>query len=414
MVRTLGAGFHLGGWRRFIIAIALGLLAVGFLYASFDQVSAIAPWRPTLPTIATFPSAPLAKACDGVQSTPANKNSAATNAGADAPIPNIVHYIWLLADQTKFSLSFKVFISVYSSHLFLHPDRIYFHTDVPKELWESSKKSGDLWTKRILNIPGVTPKFIENPRVTSKGQEIDTFGAKSDFIRADALGEYGGMYLDVDAIPLRDVAPLRNAGFANVVGGAVVLRTKYSGFVNTGVWLSRPHSSLVEIFGRAMDAFYNGVWAISVDILTDLSFRLHAIPGEVLIMHPKAFAPTSFEVEDQERLFRPHPGSGGANGAITGVKTESLGTTCEDALAWLAEREQHQLPGRPHTEGWEMDFSATYVLHAFDDDADRVRGWDGKITLQYVLAQQSNYARAVYPAVKHAIDEGIITKEETV
>lgn len=33
----------------------------------------------------------------------------------------------------------------------------------------------------------------------------------------------------------------------------------------------------------------------------------------------------------------------------------------------------------------------------------------GGITLEYVLAQNNNFARAVYPAVKHALDNGIIT-----
>jgi hypothetical protein len=60
-----------------------------------------------------------------------------------------------------------------------------------------------------------------------------------------------------------------------------------------------------------------------------------------------------------------------------------------------------------------MDFSATYVLHAFDDDVGRIRGWDGQITPRYVLARQSNYARAVYPAVWHAAEAGIIPVEET-
>jgi len=41
-----------------------------------------------------------------------------------------------------------------------------------------------------------------------------------------------------------------------------------------------------------------------------------------------------------------------------------------------------------------------------------VKGFDGKITLPYVLARQSNYARAVYPAIFHALQEGILPTEE--
>jgi hypothetical protein len=387
-----------GPLRRYGPIIATAVAAVT-LYAWIDLTYSL-PWNPDRPTPPVFPAGPLANACDNLKDT----NTLATN---NEPIPNIVHYIWLLADPAVFSLDFKVFVSAYSSHLFFHPDRIYFHTDVAPELWERAKSSGDLWTKRILAIPGVTPNFIENPRFTSKNVEIDTFGAKSDFIRAVALREFGGIYLDVDVVPLRDVAPLRNAGFANVVGGAVALAPKHTGYVNTGVWLSRPHSTLVEIFYKGMDVFYNGKWAISVEILTDLAYRLNAVPGEVLIMHPRAFGPTSWEEADQVRLFKPHPNAD-TNGAIrsdaVGAPKE-LRNTCADALAWFAEREQ---AGR--MESWEMDFSSSYVLHAIDELGEALYG---KINLKSVLARQSNYARAVYPAIRHAIDAGIIPMGET-
>lgn len=396
------------GRRRhaLVFLVTLTAIAVVYYYYTWSDISAMAPWRPRLPTLKTFPATPLANACDNVP--PPSPDTVPA-----APIPNLVHYVWLLADTSTLSLHFDIFVTVYSAHLFFHPDRIYFHTNASPELWNRTKASGDLWTKRVLNIPGVYPIFTDSPPKTSQGVNIDTFGARSDFLRADALRRYGGIYLDTDAIPLRDVAPLRHAGFANVVGGAVGLRIKYTGGVNTGVWLSRPHSILAEIFFKAMDAFYNGVWAISVDILTDLAYRLHAIPGEVLIMHPNAFAPTSWELEDQEKVFRPHGSIPSAHGVLdNSVAWKPTGlqnlTTCTDALAWLAEREQ---AGR--VESWEMDFSSTYVLHAFDGDAHNIRGWDGKITLKYVLARRSIYARAVYPAIWHAVEAGIISKAET-
>lgn len=384
--------------RRYGPIIVTAITAVT-LYAWIDLTYSL-PWNPDRPTPPAFPAGPLANACDNLKDT----NPIATT---HEPIPNLVHYIWLLADPAVFSLEFKIFVSVYSSYIFFHPDRIYFHTDVTPELWNRAKTSGDLWTKRILAIPGVTPNFIENPRFTSKNVDIDTFGAKSDFIRAVALRDFGGIYLDVDVIPLRDVAPLRNAGFANVVGGAVAIAPKHTGYVNTGVWLSRPHSTLVEIFYKGMDAFYNGQWAISVGILTDLAFRLSAVPGEVLIMHPRAFGAVSWEEADQVRLFKSHPNTD-TNAAIQGNAVggaKELKNSCADALSWFAEREQ---AGR--MESWEIDFSSSYVLHAIDELAEARYG---KINLKGVLARQSNYARAVYPAIWHAIDAGVIPRGET-
>jgi hypothetical protein len=416
IMRSLVAILHRGSWRRNITIAALIVVAVTFYkYASFDKqlfpYSVVGvPWNPDHPTIPTFPAGPLANACDGVESPAAHNDTKAI----DAPIPNLVHYVWLLGNPSVLSFKFTTFISVYSSHLFLHPDRIYFHTDATPEVWERAKASGDTWTKRVLNIPGVTPNFVEAPRVTSKGVEIDNLPSRADFVRADALRTFGGFYLDTDAVPLRDLAPLRHAGFANVVGGAYAILPKYTGYVNNGVWLAQPHSSLVEIYYNAMHMFYNGRWAIGVDILTDLAYRLDKVPGEVLIMNPRAFAPTSWEVSDQKRLFEPHLGTpratanGGALDDVAGQPNDLRKNTCTDALEWLRERE---LADR--MESWEMDFSATYVLHAFDDDIGHIRGWDHQINLKYVLARQSNYARAVYPAVWHAVKSGIIPKEET-
>lgn len=407
-MRSLVAALTRLLWRRHTAVVIFTAAAV-FLYAWID-LSYSLPWNPDRPTHSIFPVAPLANACNQVGSLPVAKNG--TEKLVDEPIPNIVHYIWLLANPAVFRLDFRVFLSVYSSHLFFSPDTIYIHTDAKPELWDKAKSSGDVWTKRVLNLPNVTPNYIDNPQVTTKGVAIDTFGAKSDFIRADVLRKFGGIYLDVDAIPLRDIAPLRHAGFANVVGGAVALAPKHTGYVNTGVWLAKPHSSLAEIFYEAMDAFYNGVWAISVGILTDLAYRLHAIPGEVLIVNPRAFAPVSWELADQEVLLKPYGKMAKESGWMlddAAGQPRELKSTCKDALAWLAEREHES--GR--MESWEMDFSATYVLHTFDDEGNKISGWDGKITLEYVLARESNYARAVYPAVWHAIKENIIPMEKT-
>ncbi|KAK8058113.1 hypothetical protein PG994_008561 [Apiospora phragmitis] len=326
--------FPSGAWRRYGTILLVSVAAV-ILYAYID-LSYSLPWNPDRPSLPMFPAAPLAKACDGAFPLPSADDDAAL------VIPNIVHYIWLLADPAILSLDFKVFISVYSAHLYFRPDKIYVHTDASPELWARTKaSSGSDWTRRVLNLPRVEPKFIENPRLTTTGVAIDTFGAKSDFLRAHALRDLGGIYLDVDAVPLRDVAPLRRAGFANVVGGATALAPKHTGYVNTGVWLARPRSSLAVLFAEAMDAFYDGVWAVSVGILTDLAYRLHAVPGEVLILNPRAFAPASFERADTVRLFRPyrdaaakpllsHQGNSGDDD--DGLPTE-LASTCADALA---------------------------------------------------------------------------------
>ncbi|AEO65348.1 uncharacterized protein THITE_2043312 [Thermothielavioides terrestris NRRL 8126] len=139
----LAAALGRGSWWRYA-AVAAAMTGAVVLYAWVDLHFSL-PWNPDRPTLPSFPAAPLANACDGIGKT---TSELAAVTAARAPIPNIVHYVWLLADPVVFSLGFTVFVTVYSSHLFLRPDRIYIHTDASPELWDRAKTAGDTWTKR--------------------------------------------------------------------------------------------------------------------------------------------------------------------------------------------------------------------------------------------------------------------------
>ncbi|KAK0712743.1 hypothetical protein B0T26DRAFT_596577, partial [Lasiosphaeria miniovina] len=311
----------------------------------------------------------------------------------EGEIPNIVHYVWLLRDPHVFRLSFKVFVSAYSSHYYFGPERIYIHTDASPDVFERARTSDDVWTRRVLSLPGVTYRHAVAPVVTSKGVNIINMEHKADFVRIEALREFGGIYMDTDAIPLRDVAPLRRTGFANVVGGGVVLTVEHTGFVNNGVMLARPHSILMGIWLEAAHQVFTGQWeTASIHLLSDLAFRLNAVPAEVLVLNPRAFSPVSWEYEGVRELFQPHP-----------RRQLRAATTCLDAIAYVRERDA---PGAH--EPWETDFSSTYILHAFDDEVPHIPNWDHVVDLKYVLRRRSNYARAVYPAIWHAVEHGVI------
>lgn len=162
------------------------------------------------------------------------------------------------------------------------------------------------------------------------------------------------------------------------------------------------------MYYHAAEEFFDGHWATaSVHVLTDLANRLSVIPSEVLILQPQAFAPMSWEFEDQKRLFQPSLKSSTLQNPFRNISGPAT-PTCQDALAWLARRDKWT------TEAEEMDFSSSYVLHAFDDATDKIWGWDHVVDVGYVLARQSNYARAVFPAVWHAVQAGIISQDETV
>ncbi|KAB5575412.1 hypothetical protein GE09DRAFT_592488 [Coniochaeta sp. 2T2.1] len=376
-----------------------GVAVASLVFASFLSYIFLSSSRYNYPT---FPFSSVSDAaCDDIDST-INK---AAGKSAQHGIPNIVHYVWLLKDHTEFRLSFRVFISIYSAHLFWQPETIFIHTDANPDVYREAQIFGDVWTRRILALPAITPHFVQAPNVTEKGVKIVRLEHKADFVRMSALREYGGVYLDTDAVPLRDIGSLQNSGFANVLGLQTGLSMRFSGYLNNGVMMSVKQSSLMELYYHAAQQFFDGRWATaSVDLLTDLATRLVSIPSEVLILEPRAFSPMSWQFEDQNRLFK--PSSTELVGHLLSSSTTPDTTTCRDALAWLRQRELAERDSQ------EVDFSSSYVLHAFDNSLDKIWGWDHVIDVKYVLERRSIYARAVFPAVWHAVQGGIIPQDE--
>jgi mannosyltransferase OCH1-like enzyme len=160
-------------------------------------------------------------------------------------IPNTVHYVWLLRDPEEFRLNFKAFVSIYSALRYWNPRRIYIHTDASPEVLARAHSHGDEWTKRILSIPAVVPSIIKPPQTTRQGVEIKSLEHKSDFVRLTALKQFGGVYLDMDAVPLRDIHGLRHSGFANIVSGQTAMAPVFEGEINNGILMAIPNSKFV-------------------------------------------------------------------------------------------------------------------------------------------------------------------------
>lgn len=330
-----------------------------------------------------------------------------------APIPNIVHYIWLLRDPSQFELSFKVFLSIYSAHAVLRPDRIYIHTDADDSVLEAARAYGTIWTQRVLALPQLVVQHTETLNETIRGVPVEALEHKSDFMRLDVLRNWGGIYLDTDVIVLRDMTDLRRSGFASVVSPSMVRVWKNVvetlGFLNNGVMMATPGSMLIDLFWHASHQFFDGNWTTaSTSLLTDLANRLTNVPGQVLVLQPSAFSPVSWEWEDEMHLYMTQ--STTASPLFNELLPWGPGhaePSCADILAWLKLGHGEGVEGM-----WEWDLISAYVLHGFDNFSDRIPGWDGNVSLSYVLARQSIYSRAVYPLVQHAVEHKVILQDE--
>ncbi|KFY50746.1 hypothetical protein V496_09195 [Pseudogymnoascus sp. VKM F-4515 (FW-2607)] len=317
------------------------------------------------------------------------------NASSDT-IPNIVHYVWLLNGREHFSLDFKTFISVYSASVYFQPDTIYIHTDATPAQWDYAKTQGDDYTRWTLSIPSVTHNRVSTLNHTLSCRRILKIEHKSDFVRTQQLHRYGGVYMDTDVIPLRDVKVLRESGFANVMG------IEMRGRINNGLMVGRPGSALLSIFMSEQHRVFDNRWTThSVELLSTLAYRLQAVPAEVLILGIQAFTPSGWKKSDIEALFTPHTETeevSRGDGSLLEIPT-----SFQDAADYWNGSEWE---GRAE---WEVDYSGSYAIHAFDGKPEGY--WPKRVDLEYVMARQSNYARAVYPAVKHAVDAGIINRK---
>lgn len=310
-------------------------------------------------------------------------------------IPRIVHLVHLKpSPDAELKFSFQAFLCVYTAYLFIQPRTIFIHTDHDQSIYDNAVVNGSLWTRKILTAFPHTVKInqVVAPTSAANGLPLVRIEHKSDFVRMEQVAIHGGIYLDWDVLTLRSPAPLLGAGFAAVVGRQV------DGLINNGCFLATKRSALVRLMNREMPVAFSGDWQKhSVGLITTIAQRIAYVPGEVLILDDKAFAPTSWHdasahglFSEQEEVEGERPG---AAGGLVNVDTV-------DAM----ERWYNQT-----TEGqwWEMDFSQTYFLHAFKALWNPAPRFDG-ISLAYVLRRKSNYAVAAWPAVAQAIKDGII------
>ena len=314
------------------------------------------------------------------------------------PIPNIVHYTQLLREpSSEIKFEFKHFIAAYGASLRLKPEIIYIHTDAPEDtIARAYDPNSNIWTRLVLGLPNVHINKVQAPkRASISGTAIDKVEHRSDFVRMDAVQKYGGLYLDWDVHVLRDLKPLRESGFANIVG-----REKGGG-INNGCWMSQKGTLMMEVWSKAANVAFDGKWTThSVEMLTKVAERLVSKPKEVLIMDMKAFSPSSWKGYDVDKLFEVH------------LETPGYASTYASKVVTAVNGALGEWEDPTTYESWQVDYSSTYLLHAFRPPAPGALANYSGITPAYVYAQQSNYARAVFPAMRHAMDAGLFSAED--
>ncbi|SMY23138.1 unnamed protein product [Zymoseptoria tritici ST99CH_1A5] len=330
---------------------------------------------------------------------------------SNKPIPNIVHYVYILSENTTdFSFRFSAVLSVCATLKYWQPDTIYLHTNAPPDsLARARSGEAGKWTQLIFSIPQLTILPAEPPHNTSRGIPIKLMEHKSDFVRVAAIRNYGGTYIDFDVHPLKDIAPLRSSGFQAIAG------RQQGRMICSGVFMTQPHSRMIELWHELMDAWFDGSWSKHSNYaLTILGQQLVAHPGtkDMLIVERDAFAPWSWTLSDKTPLLQVHRDQVSALDLVdeNGHLPDYPISPSSPLEHWS---DLNKLPRRPP---WANDWAASYMLHAFSHEQDNfvnIPGFRG-ISPRYVLERRSNFARAVYPVARELYEMGLIEVDDPV
>ncbi|KAF2255199.1 hypothetical protein BU26DRAFT_152148 [Trematosphaeria pertusa] len=316
-------------------------------------------------------------------------------------IPSIVHYVYIKKEQDSvIDFPFAHFLTLYASVLYIWPSRIFIHSDYNASEIAEAAATGSPWTRKVLNFSDIVQwNHVQAPEFAGPNENtrISAIQHKSDFIRWEQIVKTGGIYMDWDVVPLRPLTPLLNAGFAFIAGrqyGGKDEGGQINGTINNGAFMTRPNSAMARIMLREQTAGFNGAWEYNLQFLTSLAERLVSIPGEVLICDRNAFAPTHWFFESKDALFLPNDG-------LPSPEPKRINSTNPLVLY------DNMVANRRNRRGWEMDFSATYMLHAFGQG--QYNEW---ITPKKILERKSNYGIATWAIVKRMVEEGVVTGEE--
>ncbi|KAL2128224.1 hypothetical protein VTI74DRAFT_9480 [Chaetomium olivicolor] len=328
----------------------------------------------------------------------------ATNASFKIAIPNQVHFVYILPDPAAdFTFKFSDFLSIYAANHHWHPKTIYLHTNAPADsaaVARARNGTAGKWNRLIFTqFPNLQLRTVAVPTHANNGVKLQNMEHRSDFVRVAAVHDLGGVYIDWDVHALRDIRVLRESGFRGIAG------RQLGGQLNSGTFMAVQGGRMIRLWMERMHQVYDGGWTThSNAALTTVGERLVREEGEVLILDREAFAPGSWEARDNDMLFAVQ------NGTVSNLE----GVVQGDALATFDEAFEERWLHPERFPEWERDWSSTYLLHAFSPHrfGHKVPGFE-QITPRYVLARQSNFARAVYPIAKMMYDQGLMEIDDS-
>ncbi|GAA6050554.1 hypothetical protein JCM3770_005597 [Rhodotorula araucariae] len=203
----------------------------------------------------------------------------------DRQVPPYVHYVFGLSPTFGGApFNFIHFLCLTSALVTLRPEVIFFHYVYEPDTW--------YWHRFVADVERSGSTRLEMVRerdVTEVfGNPVEHFAHKADVLRLEALYKYGGVYLDVDVLVIRDLAPLYRREVVMGMESQPNLDPALppSGLCNA-VILAKPYSSFVARWIDSYRTFDKSSWAKhSVTTPWDLA---RAFPTEITVLNKFAF-----------------------------------------------------------------------------------------------------------------------------
>ena len=168
---------------------------------------------------------------------------------------------------------------------------------------------------------------------------------------------------------------------------------------------------MITAYNALMNPIYDGGWEThSVFLLTSVAQEFASVGNQVMILPQDTFFPLSWEKADLETLYQVHNKNDDDIGELephnNNHNTKNLTEFINNFTLWPED-------------SWRVDWRLSYVMHGwtsaikqyFENTKELIGEYD-EITLEYILARNSNFARAVYPAVKDALEKGFLDGPE--
>ncbi|KAL0211979.1 hypothetical protein RCL1_005605 [Eukaryota sp. TZLM3-RCL] len=261
--------------------------------------------------------------------------------------------VHLVCTNDNCTLNFLHWIQIRSIESFINHSRIYLHVfgDPIQNYWFNKLSSSlSLVYHNKTYYEYLSPKY-----------KVTSLAHLADFIRFDVMCEHGGIYLDMDEIPLKSWDPLLSQLIEPIDTILGEEPTKVPG-LQIAAMIAYPKSWIMCEMSKQQGLEYDNSWIKhSIKLIRKLHLEtVDADPQTILVHGSEAFVPIGYTRAQTDLLYRLRPKQ-------------------------------------------QLNFENSYALHV--SEKQYLRG--AKMSVNSVLHEDRNFYRAIRPIVT----EGIASKE---